>query len=91
MRAMIALMLMMPMAANAAEPCRSYSIFLADEPGLTLTILSDGVLLEDEDFSEVAHCVGNVCTDTSGSFTINKEVVGEYIIVNGMRLDAACQ
>lgn len=91
MRTLIALMLMAPMAANAAEPCRSYSIFSPEEPGLTFTISADGVLLEDEDFTETATCVGNVCTDTYGSFIIEKEVPGEYVIINGKRLNAACE
>ena len=82
---------MMPMAANAAELCHSYSNFLAEEPGLTFTISADGVLLEDEDFTETATCVGNVCADTYGSFIIEKEVLGEYVIINGKRLDAICQ
>lgn len=85
-----AFLVVMPMTVNAAEVCRSYSKFLPEEPGLTFTISADGVLIEDEDFSEQATCVGNVCADTFGSFIVEKEVPGEYAIINGERMDAIC-
>lgn len=91
MRALIALLVMMPMTANAAELCRSYAAnYQNEQDGSVFTISREGVLVENEDESEEATCVGNVCSHTYGSFIIEKEVPGQYVVINGRQMDAIC-
>ena len=81
-------------AIAAAVPdgtCRTYSNPPEVEHWWTISIENGELYAADDGDSFKLECVGNVCVNDFEQFVFTEEKPGEYIIVNGMRLDAACE